>query len=102
MRDVNKYKEIRSKVVEQMKETLASTTRCDAPRWLITAIIVPVFIWEVIKLLGRVVVAVATDTAIKLATICAAPFVAFYVVVDTVMILRWFFARAIDKMSGEL
>lgn len=83
-----------------MKDALARAEPTDVPRWLITLLVIPLFLFEVGKLSLGMLIQVQVQVIWLLLQAAATPFIGLYILVDIIIVLRWFFARILDKMCG--
>lgn len=97
-------KKTREMCVAHMQETLAtieSGSTTTTPRWLLTLLITPLFIWEVGKTALHMAWSVTKQILACFLQIFMAPFVGAYIFFDIVVIMAWYFRLIINKMSGE-
>lgn len=93
--------EARRRSIADMKEALEYVQPTTAPRWLLTILIIPIVVWEIVKAGFRTLLAgLATFGACLIAMVLVIPFMLF-IFIDTVLVIRWFFSRILDKMCGE-
>lgn len=85
-------KVIRNEVVESMKEALASVEPVGVPAWIITLLIIPVWLWEGLKILWHFTFKVVV-------TYITLPVVSLYYLIDTLIVMSWFFRHIVKKMS---
>ena len=95
------FENIRKRAVASYMDTLADVEQADAPRWLLTLCILPVWLWEVFKTVLGFGVGVMVSIGGHFIAMLIAPFAGLYAMVDTLWLMTWFFARIIDKMVGE-
>jgi hypothetical protein len=91
----------RADAIEVCTETLAKLETTSAPRWVITLLTVPIFIWMVLSTFLKVLVWTAANIVGALFAIAAAPFIGLYIFADLTVIMFWFMRRASRKLSGE-
>lgn len=73
----------------------------NAPRWLLVLGIIPVFLWEATKVTCRFIIGMLIIMVSAIVAVAIAPFIGLYALFDTLWIMAWFFARILDKMTGE-
>lgn len=87
--------------INEMKEALEHVSRTDVPRWLLGFLAFPLLLWEVTKAGWRTTLAgLVTFGACLIAMLLIVPFMLF-IFIDTVLVIRWFFSRILDKMCGD-
>lgn len=91
----------REEAVKACKSSLETLEAVEAPKWLITLFILPVFIYTVVLTLFKVLVWTVTNMLGALFAIMAAPFVGLFVFVDLLVILYWFSVKVVRRLSGE-
>lgn len=91
----------RNKVIDRLMEALDTVTPVDAPKWVITLLIAPLFVWEVLRLTGLTAYNCVMGITTLIALVVFQPFIWLYFLFDMILITRWFFARIIDSMHGD-
>lgn len=99
MQDKEAFKLFRKLSIEALQQGLNSVEKVNAPRWLITLLISPVFLFETLKLFVKTMYTMLVNIAYNLLALVMAPFIGLYVFVDIWMIMAWFFGRIINKMA---
>ena len=86
------FRSIRDDSIESMKEALAAVEPIDVPKGIITFLIIPVWLWEGCKILAKF-------TFRMLIACLVLPVTSLYYLVDTFIIMTWFFWHIVLKMS---
>ena len=95
------FENIRKRAVASYMDTLADVEQADAPRWLLTLCILPVWLWEVFKAVLGFGLGIVLTIGTYIVAMAVTPFAGLYAMFDTLWLMSWFFARIIDKMVGE-
>lgn len=97
----DEFNQIRQRAIASYMEALKDVGPVNAPRWLLTLGIIPVFLWEALKVTGRFFIGMLVIVTSAIVATAIAPFLGLYALFDTLWVMAWFFARILDKMTGE-
>jgi uncharacterized membrane protein len=94
-----KFNEIRAKSVQDLQEALRDVEFVDVPAWLITILIIPVYLWELLKMTLRFAAGTVVGMVVGIAATLFMPFMALYHLLDALLVMTWFFKHILWKMT---
>lgn len=98
--DLNDLRRKRAEAIDSMNESLAEIHRVNAPPWLLSAMMAPVFlgliVWEALAMvwvLIRIWVSLVGSMLV-------APFAVVWLFVDICCMVGWYLSLVVQKMTG--